>query len=227
MPRVQRSTLPPGFFHVINRSTRKAPLFQKSRDYRAFLGTLKEGLVHHPVNLLAYCVMSTHWHLVLGPVVPIELSQLMHWVTLTHAIRWHRHRRTVGQGPVYQGRFKSEAIVAAARLVHACRYVERNALRAGLVKRAQDWPWSSLSERLSPAVGIPLVSTPFLASPMWVDYVNAPLALDERLQRPDPVQVVSVENRPDPLHDLADRPGRLAGRPQAIDEKRAVVAIAH
>jgi putative transposase len=227
MPRVQRSTLPPGFFHVINRSTRKVPLFQKSRDYRAFLGTLKEGLIHHPVNLLAYCVLSTHWHLVLGPVGPIQLSQLMHWVTLTHAIRWHRHRQTVGQGSVYQGRFKSEPIVVAARLVHACRYVERNALRAGLVKRAQDWPWSSLSERLSPAVGIPLVSPPFLASAAWVDYVNAPLALDERLQRSDPVEVVSVENRPDPLDDLADGPGRLSRSSKPVDERRAVRAIAH
>jgi REP-associated tyrosine transposase len=103
--------------------------------------------------MISYCLMPNHWHLVVGPVDPIRLSKLMHWVTVTHAVRWHHHRNTVGLGPVYQNRFWSEVLPRADDLVRACRYVERNALRARLTRRAQDWPWGSLAERLRPEPG--------------------------------------------------------------------------
>jgi hypothetical protein len=152
--------------------------------------------------------MSNHWHLVLGPTRPTDLSKLLHWVTATHATRWHRHRNTTGQGPVYQGRFKCHVIEELDRLMRTCRYVERNPLRAGLVRRSQDWPWGSLAERLRPTLDVPLVSTAFLCSDAWVDYVNAPTALDPlACTRPGTDQGQPVENRPDPLDDGAEEPG--------------------
>ncbi|MES2792235.1 MAG: hypothetical protein V4719_21640 [Planctomycetota bacterium] len=66
----------------------------------------------------------------------------MGWLTLTHTQRWHSHYQTAGTGHVYQGRFKSFPIQTA------CRYVERNALRASLCTLAEEWPWSSLYHRL-------------------------------------------------------------------------------
>ena len=179
MPRRPRAVFAAGFFHVINRSIGKRPIFVNPRDYRAFLAVLNEGLQRHPTRLISYCVLANHWHLVVGPVGTNQLSQLMQWVGATHAQRWHRHRNTVGQGPVYQARFKSHSIEADAHLVRVCRYVERNALSAGLVRRAQDWPWCSLSERLLSTSSLPLVVTPFLASNAWIDYVNAPIAPDD------------------------------------------------
>jgi REP-associated tyrosine transposase len=198
MPRRPRSAAPVTFFHVINRSARKVPLFARVHEYREFLAVLKEGLKRHPVRLLSYCVMSNHWHLVVGPAHPSQLSKLLHWVTTTHAVRLHLRRKTTGQGPVYQGRFKSHAIQAADELVRVCRYVERNALRARLVRRAQDWPWCSLSERLRAEARLPLVTAPFLESPVWVEYVNAVLTRRERLARPVPKRGRTVENRPVP-----------------------------
>jgi putative transposase len=105
------------------------PLFQRPADYRAFLAALDEGLRRHPVRLVAYCVLANHFHLVVGPTDPGRLSQLMHWVCTTHAKRWHSRRDSIGQGPVYQGRFKSFVVVEAGELVRVCRYVER---RTGL-----------------------------------------------------------------------------------------------
>lgn len=197
MARRPRSSYGTHCFHVINRSVRKVPLFQRPLDYRAFLHTLHEGLDRHPLRLLAYCVMPTHWHLVVGPTDPTPLSKLLHWVTTTHAVRWHRHHQTTGLGPVYQGRYKLHPLEALTELVHACRYVERNALRARLVARAQDWPWGSLSERLHPVLKFPIASTPFLASAMWIDYVNTPLSIRE-----------TIEERS--LSDVSDDPRRLA-----------------
>lgn len=63
---------------------------------------------------------------------------------MTHVRRHHAHYHTRGGGHLYQGRFKSFPIEADRHFLQVCRYVESNALRAGLVKRAEDWPWCSL-----------------------------------------------------------------------------------
>jgi len=68
----------------------------------------------------------------------------MKWLTLTHTQRYQVAQQHVGYGPVYQGRFKSFVIQSGEHLLQVCRYVERNAARASLVERAEDWRWSSL-----------------------------------------------------------------------------------
>jgi len=172
MPRRPRCTLPVSFFHVINRGVRKFPIFTRPPDYTAFLGVLADGLDRYPVRLVSYCVLSNHWHLVLHPETIATLSNFMRWVTATHAIRWHRRHQTVGQGPLYQGRFRAIPIESGAELFRVCRYVERNALAARLVQRAQDWPWCSLSQRLRLDSTIPLTVMPFLSTSAWSDHVN-------------------------------------------------------
>ncbi len=61
--------------------------------------------------------------------------------------RWHAHRRTAGNGHLYQGRYKSFPVQSDEHLLTVCRYVERNALRANLVEHAEEWKWGSLSAR--------------------------------------------------------------------------------
>jgi putative transposase len=91
--------------------------------------------------------MPTHWHLVLWPAADGELTSFLRWLTLTHSVRWHKHHHSTGSGHVYQNRFKAFAVAEDDHLLAVLRYVERNALRAGLVRRAEDWPWSSLACR--------------------------------------------------------------------------------
>ena len=66
------------------------------------------------------------------------------WLTLTHTQRWHAHRQSTGSGHVYQGRFKSFPVQDDDHFCTVSRYVERNALRANLVERAEDWRCGSL-----------------------------------------------------------------------------------
>ena len=202
MPRRARSTQRASYFHVINRSVRRLVLFTQPADYRAFLSILSQALEKHPVRLIAYSVMPNHWHLVLGQTDTATLSRCLHWVTSTHAIRLNRFRRSVGEGPVYQGRFTSMEIPAVGDLVRVCRYVERNALQAGLVRQAQDWPWASLSERLQSSPCVPLVNAPFLATRAWADYVNT--------TRPGDDAGENLLARVNPLDDFADAPSRFA-----------------
>ena len=91
--------------------------------------------------------MPNHWHLVLWPRAQRELSRFVGWLTLTHTQRWHAHYRNVGSGHLYQGRFKSFVVEQDEHLLSVCRYVERNALRAGLVTQAARWRWCSLWRR--------------------------------------------------------------------------------
>ncbi len=134
-------------FHVLNRANARAAIFEKPEDYAAFERVLKEALDRVDMRVLSYCLMPNHWHLVLWPRRDGDLSKFMGWLTLTHTQRWHAHRRTAGTGHLYQGRFKSFPVQDDEHFLTACRYVERNALRANLVKRAEDWPWGSLWHR--------------------------------------------------------------------------------
>jgi putative transposase len=80
-------------------------LFDALADYAAFERVLAEAHERVAMRTLAYCVLPTHWHLVLWPREDGELSRFMAWVTLTHTQRWHAHRHTTGSGHLVQGRF--------------------------------------------------------------------------------------------------------------------------
>ena len=147
MPR--RPRIAPGgiAYHVINRAVARLPLFRKTGDYDAFERILVEAMERHPTRLLAYCVMPNHWHFVLWPRKDGELTGFVRWLTHTHVMRWHAHHHTSGTGHLYQGRFKSFPIECDSHLLTVCRYVERNALRARLVQKAQHWRYNSLWRR--------------------------------------------------------------------------------
>ena len=136
-------------YHVLNRANARMTIFDKTKDYEAFEQILADAVARVKMRLLAYCVMPNHWHLVVWPREEGDLSAFVGWLTLTHTQRWHAHRHSVGSGHVYQGRFKSFLVESDEYLRTVCRYVERNALRAGLCERAEQWQWSSLWRRAS------------------------------------------------------------------------------
>jgi putative transposase len=147
MPRQPRAA-PAGYvYHALNRAVARLPLFDKDGDFDAFERVLVEALQEHPTRLLAYCLMPNHWHFVLWPAADGELTAFLRWLTHTHTQRWHAHHHTAGTGHLYQGRFKSFPVQEDGHLYTVLRYVERNPLRAGLVRRAEDWRWSSLAHR--------------------------------------------------------------------------------
>ena len=147
MPRTAR--IAPGgvIFHVLNRGNARGDIFAKEKDFAAFEAILAEALQRYRVRLLGYCLMHNHWHLVLLPETDGELGRFMQWLTVTHVRRWHAHRGSGGSGHVYQGTYKSFPIQADEHLLIVLAYVERNPLRAAMVKRAEQWRWCSLWAR--------------------------------------------------------------------------------
>ena len=137
-----------GIYHVLNRANFRSRAFKSRRIIKDFLAILEESLSFVPMRILAYCLMPNHWHLVLYPRADGDLSKFLQRITLTHTQRYHAQTRTVGYGHVYQGRYKSLPVESDRHFLTLVRYVERNAQRAGLVKKAEDWPWSSVYARL-------------------------------------------------------------------------------
>lgn len=175
---VPRRIAPGGhIFHVINRAIAGGFLFATPDDYRAFERALAEACERIPMRILAYCLMPNHWHLVLQPFKDGDLGRFMHWLTTTHARRWRELRGSAGRGHIYQGTYRSFPVEAGEHLIIVCRYVERNALTAGLVDRAELWRWCSLWRGLHPDVteGVPpLAGWPIERPRDWIVIINQP-----------------------------------------------------
>ena len=97
-------------------------------------------------------------------------------LTITHVRRWQEHRHCVGDGHVYQGRYKSFPVQTDDYFYSLVRYVERNALRANLVSKAEDWRWGSLWRRShGTAAGKAILNRwPISAPRSWLRLVNEP-----------------------------------------------------
>ncbi len=179
MPRRLRCADGGYVYHVLNRSVGRARLFHKAPDYAAFEKILGQAWERTAMRLLAYVAMPNHWHLVVWPEQDGALTTYLQWLTVTHVRRWHAHHHTAGTGPLYQGRFKSFPIQEGEHFLTVCRYVERNPLRASLVKRAEAWRWSSLWHRAQ-EMGVPwLTPWPVAVPANWPDCVNRPETEDE------------------------------------------------
>ena len=181
MPRRPRMATGGLVYHVLNRRVGRLPLFESPTDYAAFEKIFQEAYEMTRLRLLAYCLMPTHWHLVVWPRRDGELSEIMRWITVTHTQRWHAHRDTAGMGPVYQGRFKSFPVQTDEHFLAVVRYVERNALRAGLVTRAEEWRWGSLWQRRQKGAQLFgfLSEWPVERPWDWVAWVNRPEKAEE------------------------------------------------
>lgn len=161
-------------FHCMNRAVARLTIFEKEADYQVFEQVLEEAHERVPLRILAYTLMPNHWHLVVWPRDEDEVAEYFHWLTITHTMRWHAHHQTVGSGHLYQGRFKSFPVQSDEHLLAVLRYVERNPLRAGLVKRAEAWRWGSAwHRREKDAIAQELLSAGPIARPTnWAEHVN-------------------------------------------------------
>jgi putative transposase len=149
-------------------------LFLKESDFAAFERVIAKTLLTRPMRIVSFCLMSNHWHMVLWPEREGDLAAFMQKLTITHVRNWQENRRRVGYGHLYQGRFKSFPIERDGHFYQVTRYVERNALRANLVRRAQDWRWSSLWVRQhgTPEQRGLLAPWPLAEPADWVHQVN-------------------------------------------------------
>lgn len=145
MARALRLEFPGAVYHVTCRGDRREPIYRDDVDRVSHLDVLAQATDRFDAQVLAYCLMGIHFHLVLH-TRSANLSRLMRHVNGVYTQRFNRRHGLTGH--LFQGRFKSIFVDRDAYLLALCRYVERNPVAAGMVRRAEDWPWSSCRAHL-------------------------------------------------------------------------------
>ncbi|PFG17977.1 REP element-mobilizing transposase RayT [Propionicimonas paludicola] len=140
MPRQRRKLSESGIHHVMMRGVNRCAIFLEEADYRRFLEVLSVAVRLSGCHVLAYCLMPNHVHLVLrtgeeqiGQVIKRVGVRYVGWFNLKYSRVGH----------LFQDRFRSEPVDSDAYLLVLLRYVWNNPVEAGIVGRAEDYPWSS------------------------------------------------------------------------------------
>ena len=146
MARLARVVAPDRPHHITQRGNRRMETFFCAQDYVAYRSLMATWCRHWSVEVWAYCLMPNHVHLI---VVPQSEEALSHAIGEAH----RRYTRRVNfregwRGHLWQGRFSS-FVMDEIHLRMAMRYVELNPVKAGLVERPGDWPWSSAAAHLT------------------------------------------------------------------------------
>lgn len=141
MPRTARSVLPGIPHHVILRGNNRRRLFSYPRDYRHMLRLMARQIEMGDVALNAFCLMSNHVHLLVAPRDESSLARFVKGVAQRYA--QIRNRRLRASGKLFEERYYSKAIQSEAHLALATAYIDLNPVRAGIVRKADDYRWST------------------------------------------------------------------------------------
>ena len=140
MARPLRIEFEGAWYHVMNRGAGRKAIFRDDADRRYFLKLLQDISDRFHAEIHAYCLMGNHYHLMLRTPEG-NLSRLMRHLNGVYT-QWHnRHARQ--DGPLFRGRYKAILVEADAYWTHLSRYIHRNPLEAGIVRKLTSYPWSS------------------------------------------------------------------------------------
>jgi putative transposase len=155
MSRPLRIEFPGAVYHVTSRGDRREPIYRDDEDRTTQLEIIARAMDRFDAQVLAYCQMGNHFHLLLH-TRRANLSRLMRHVNGVYTQSFNRRHGLTGH--LFEGRFKAILVDPDAYLLALCRYVERNPVAAGLVAQAEQWPWSSCRAHVGQA-----------ATPPWLD----------------------------------------------------------
>jgi putative transposase len=156
VPRQPRLQIAGGTYHVTAQACASRSLFQDAHDHSAFLAILGKVVERLGWKCLSFCLMTTHYHLML--VTPEEnLAVGMQRLNTLYAMSFNR--RHAGVGHVFASRYHSEFIQSDAHLLEVCRYIALNPVRAGLCVAAEDWRWSSYAQSIGGRPELGLLAT--------------------------------------------------------------------
>ncbi len=141
MPRMARIAVPSMLYHVISRGNNREWVFNETEDFEKYLEICKRYKESHGFKLYNWALMNNHVHLLLETGEKSPLSKIMQGINLAYTIWFNRKNKKIGH--LWQDRFRSFIIERDSYLLECGRYIERNPLRAGLVKEIQRYPWSS------------------------------------------------------------------------------------
>ncbi len=174
MPRIARAVVPGIPFHITQRGNNKQDVFFVDEDRRHFLTILAAQAERFGLDVHGYCLMRNHVHLIATPRTEESMAKALGRTCLLYALYINRlHGRS---GHLWQSRYYSCALDDEHYLA-AMRYVERNPVRARLVRVAARYPWSSAAFHVDPSVAgaLPLAEGPVdLPAAEWAALLTEP-----------------------------------------------------
>jgi putative transposase len=151
MPRIARVVAVGYPHHITHRGNYKQIIFEEENDFIQYSKIIKKYSEKYLLSILTYCLMPNHVHFIALPEVKESLAKTFNVSQMVYAQYMNNKREITGH--LWQGRFYS-CVLDELHLYAAIRYVERNPVRAGLVKNPCDWKWSSAREHVMGEKGI-------------------------------------------------------------------------
>jgi REP-associated tyrosine transposase len=159
MPRRPRVHVPGSFHHLTAHGVDSRPLFEDDEDRWRFLGILSDVTREIDWRFLAFCLMTTHYHLIVQEREK-PLSQAMRLLNGRYVVAFNKRHGRIGH--LLNGRYRDTPIKDDAHLLAAVRYVALNPVNGGLCSRPEDWPWSSYRELIGASRPSSFVSAAWL-----------------------------------------------------------------
>lgn len=151
---------PNGYYHLYNRGANRLDIFRTDADYVFLLKLIREQAQKMDLSMIAYCLMSNHYHFLLRQNGEISVSRFMQAVFNVYSKAFNtKYQHT---GTIFEGPYKAIAVDSGPYLLHLCRYIHRNPLEAAMVARPEQWHYSNYAEFIGSRNGT-LVDRGFVA----------------------------------------------------------------
>ncbi|OGQ17796.1 MAG: hypothetical protein A3B70_00535 [Deltaproteobacteria bacterium RIFCSPHIGHO2_02_FULL_40_11] len=165
MPRKTRIILTDYPHHVVQRGNNKSKLFREIKDSETYLRFLKEYAQEESIDIVSYCLMPNHIHLLAIPRVDGSLQKMMHRLNISFA--QYINKKYGRSGALYEGRYFCALVNNERYLWAVCRYIELNPVRAGMVGNPTHYVWSSARFHMNKINFDPVVE-----KPVWEYYTD-------------------------------------------------------
>jgi REP element-mobilizing transposase RayT len=140
MARALRIQYPGAYYHVTSRGNERRDIYKSQRDREKFLFYLESSSERYGARIHGYCLMSNHYHLLLETPEG-NLSQIMRHINGAYTTYYNIKRKRSGH--LFQGRYHAVLLEADAHVKELSRYIHLNPVRAGVIEKPEDYPWSS------------------------------------------------------------------------------------
>ncbi|SDZ33959.1 REP element-mobilizing transposase RayT [Evansella caseinilytica] len=188
MPTPKRAWYPGAIYHVISRGVRRTPIFLEQRDFEKFITILNDTLLYSPYHLHAYCLMTNHYHLLIG-TKDSPLRKIMHSINGAYAT-WFNKKYNLS-GHVFENRYSCHPVPSDYGFMSVSAYIHNNPRAAKICSNPFHYPWSSYHH-----YALPDIVPDFVNKNPKADSTIAPANLF--FMHPDPRywSTASLTNRP-------------------------------
>ena len=209
MPRTARIVIPDFPYHITQRGNYRQDVFEDDEDRVSYLSWINDYSKKYKLSIVAYCLMDNHVHFI---AIPRKDDSLAKVFSISH-MRYSQYfnKKKKASGHLWQGRFYS-CVMDDDYLVTALRYVERNPVRAGIVRKPWQWKWSSAGEHVGQRNGIidienitTLIDT---SDEEWKDYID----LAENREEVENIRKHTLLGRPLGTEDFIAKLGKRLGK---------------